>query len=418
MRKLRVGVVVNPGMVATAGGGFSYYTSLLKGINEYHFDSQLEIINIVFQSNENDLFSFEKETIYLSPPKHEQHKHKVKRYLPGLFKSLKKNSWVKGYYQNKLTAQAKNGMLEQTLAANKIDLLYYLTPEFNPLNFPFIITNWDIGHKACHAFPEFIKDGEYELREDFYRNKIEKALLIFCESMTGAQELKKYYAITESKIKVLPLFANSGLEINVPEERQRTILGNYNLEKNHYFLYPAQFWAHKNHFNLIRAFCKFRKREGRKHIKLVLCGTDAGNKSYIVDLVHSLQLEDVILLTRFVTEEELHVFYKNTISLVMPTFLGPTNMPLLEAAQLKCPVVCSALEGHKEMMGTTAIYFNPSDVDDIENAMNKIYTIPDREKWLEDASQHIFNSAFKLSGSLDKLNGFLLSLLVIRHTWA
>ena len=49
----------------------------------------------------------------------------------------------------------------------------------------------------------------------------------------------------------------------------------------------------------------------------------------------------------------------------MPTLLGPTNMPLLEAACLDCPVICSDLEGHREMLGDYALYFNPYSPEDI-----------------------------------------------------
>ena len=92
-------------------------------------------------------------------------------------------------------------------------------------------------------------------------------------------------------------------------------------------------------------------------------------------------------------------------------------MPLLEAAELKCPVICSGLEGHKEMMGNAALYFDPLNIYDIEKAMSSIYTIPDRGKWLENASLHIAGSTFNLSDSLDRLNGFLSSLMAIRHSW-
>ncbi|MFC3559915.1 glycosyltransferase [Pedobacter jamesrossensis] len=59
------------------------------------------------------------------------------------------------------------------------------------------------------------------------------------------------------------------------------------------------------------------------------------------ELVKGLGIEQKVIFGGFVTNEELNVFYKNAISLVMPTFMGPTNMPLLEAQALGCPVICT-----------------------------------------------------------------------------
>jgi hypothetical protein len=40
-------------------------------------------------------------------------------------------------------------------------------------------------------------------------------------------------------------------------------------------------------------------------------------------------------------------------------------MPILEAFELKIPVVCSDLPGHREISNNQALYFNPLDPDDI-----------------------------------------------------
>ena len=62
------------------------------------------------------------------------------------------------------------------------------------------------------------------------------------------------------------------------------------------------------------------------------------------------------------TEEEIASFYKHALALVMPSYLGPTNIPLIEAREFNCPVLCSDLDGHKEILGSEAIYFPPNNV--------------------------------------------------------
>jgi len=62
------------------------------------------------------------------------------------------------------------------------------------------------------------------------------------------------------------------VSIDLNNEKQNEILRKYDLIKNQFFFYPAQFWAHKNHFGLVSAFARFLK--SNPDYKLVLSGTD------------------------------------------------------------------------------------------------------------------------------------------------
>jgi glycosyltransferase involved in cell wall biosynthesis len=124
-----------------------------------------------------------------------------------------------------------------------------------------------------------------------------------------------------------------------------------------------------------------------------------------------------VIIPGFVTQDELSVFYKNAIALAMSSYLGPTNMPLIEAAHLNCPVLCSNLEGHKEILGDNALYFDPSNVDAIKNTMQQVLDKNVRDKLRVSANEFIRNSPFKLSHSLKELEKILLQTKSKRKTW-
>jgi len=92
-------------------------------------------------------------------------------------------------------------------------------------------------------------------------------------------------------------------------------------------------------------------------------------------------------------------------------------MPLIEAAHLNCPVLCSNLEGHKEILGDNALYFDPSNVDAIKNAMQQVLDKNVRDKLRVSANEFIRNSPFKLSHSLKELEKILLQTKSKRKTW-
>ena len=79
----------------------------------------------------------------------------------------------------------------------------------------------------------------------------------------------------------------------------------------------------------------------------------------------------------------------------MPSFLGPTNMPPMEARALNCPVLCSDHLGHKEQLGDGAIYFNPNSSDEIYDAMKRILDPEFRSSLLEKAENELEVTRFR-----------------------
>jgi glycosyltransferase involved in cell wall biosynthesis len=97
----------------------------------------------------------------------------------------------------------------------------------------------------------------------------------------------------------------------------------------------------------------------------VLSGEDKGVKGKIINLISDLGIEkNVFIINRF-TLNELKWIYLNSSLLVYPSFLGPTNMPIIEAYYLGCKIACSNLQGHFEQVGDFALYFSPNDPSEI-----------------------------------------------------
>ena len=58
----------------------------------------------------------------------------------------------------------------------------------------------------------------------------------------------------------------------------------------------------------------------------------------------------------------------------MPTFFGPTNIPLLEAWALGCPVLTSDIPGVREQMGDAALLVDPRRVDQLAAGIRNLWT--------------------------------------------
>src|SRR6185436_3788013 len=86
-----------------------------------------------------------------------------------------------------------------------------------------------------------------------------------------------------------------------------------------YLFYPAQFWPHKNHINLLRAIKLLKERDGLK-FTLVLSGSDHGNASYVKQTADELGLADQVIFAGFVPYEDIMAFYKHAFALTFVTF--------------------------------------------------------------------------------------------------
>ena len=388
------------------GGGFSYYDKLVKALDSYVFDSQLKLCFV----SDGDITSL--------PLEHEKYQLKYKMQVSFCDKLKAHMPLYKDYFKPILAQRQwveRQDAYRNQLKMYGIDLIYYLRQgEQHVIDFPFVATNWDIGHWSTFAFPELVSRGEYARRTTFYRDILPQALFVFAESEAGMYELLKFTNISKEKIKVVPIFAGNCIDEKVCNEKQVEILRQYGLERHKYFFYPAQFWAHKNHTNLIKAFAEVNKNH--PEYKLVLTGSDKGNKQHVQLLVEKLKLAKKVVFAGFVENTVVNTFFANATALCMTSFFGPTNMPPIEAMHIGCPVICTNLEGHREQLGSAALYFNPQNANDLTQCMEEM--IMNRDTYAVAISEQSKRSLFTIEEALERINRYLVEASIIRSTWA
>ena len=142
------------------GGGFSYYDKLVKALDGYTFDSQLEFC-FVSDGNITSL-PLKREKYQLKYQTQTSFVEKLKAHLP----------LYKDYYKPILAQrqrEERQRAYRNQLKSYGIDIIYYLRQgEQHVVDFPFVATNWDIGHWSTFAFPELVSNGAYAKRTAFY----------------------------------------------------------------------------------------------------------------------------------------------------------------------------------------------------------------------------------------------------------
>lgn len=246
-----------------------------------------------------------------------------------------------------------------------IDLFWITSPEDINISYPFIYTIWDLGYRTVPFFPEVSVEGEWEKREKRYSVMSAKSTYLITGNEEGKKEILTNFNIPEEKIKILPFPISA---FCYGKEKKP----NFDLDE-YYFFYPAQFWSHKNHVCIVEAI-QYLKQTFNYCPKVYFTGTDKGNKKYIESLISENHLENNIVFTGFLDDQELKYMYTHATAMIFASLMGPNNLPPLEAAYLGCPIIITDLQGHREQLKDAALYFNGYDCIELAKAMRTLMT--------------------------------------------
>jgi glycosyltransferase involved in cell wall biosynthesis len=249
--------------------------------------------------------------------------------------------------------------LEHIIQRKNLDLIWYMTPNGIPISVPFIATVFDLEHRKQPYFPEVsTMDWTWMERESNYDRLLPRAALVLTGTEQGKTEIIQYYHVNPALVRVVPLPTLPLCPVP-PSHAAAAVAKNHGIIGD-FLLYPAQFWPHKNHVNLLLGLDELR-REHDLHPKLVLTGSDRGNRNHVHKLVSELHLSEQVFDLGFVSREDLTSLYARARAMVYPSFFGPDNLPPLEAFATACPVIAADVPGAREQLGRGALYFNPCD---------------------------------------------------------
>lgn len=258
-----------------------------------------------------------------------------------------------------------------------IDLMIYPRIDFETFHngIPYIAAIHDLAHRIYPRFPEVSSGDLWDWREYFFRNGSMNALAIFVDSEIGKEDVVNCYEVPPEKIVPLPFLSPDYLDNDIDDNLLKETKEKFKLPEN-FFFYPAQFWKHKNHWGIVHALHYIRERYG-ENVHVIFCGGKVpqwGEFDRVMKAVKDLGLENQVHYLGYIEDKYLAPLYKLAIALVMPTYMGPTNIPIIEAWKLGCPVITSNIRGCREQAIEAAVLIDPSDPEDIAKGMWKIYS--------------------------------------------
>jgi glycosyltransferase involved in cell wall biosynthesis len=263
------------------------------------------------------------------------------------------------------------GRLRRELELGELDAIHFPLTVMLPRvdEPPAVVSLLDIQHVF---FPEFFSRAELAYRRVVYGWSLRRARTVVAISQHVKETLVERSGIEPERIEVIHLGLDHDLfHPNAAEPR------------GPFLLYPANPWPHKNHERLFQAFARVRR--ARPELRLVLTGTGLERLGPVPEGVE---------VRGRVPREELAELYRTASALVFPSLYEGFGQPPLEAMASGTPVAVSRAGSLPEVCGDAALYFEPTSVDEIAEAILAVLERPGHlvERGFERASRFTWDA--------------------------
>ena len=321
---IKIGIFLE-GSPKMGGGFFQSLKSSLMLLDIKKYNSNMDLI-VTSNSTENYFLNRDVKSFLFRPSK-------IKKYFSELFEI--------DIIRELLNRFGINHPFTKFIKKKKFDLIIFLGPSTMAKycsGTSFIFNIWDLDHKKNTQFPEHNFNNNYEKKEKLLKEIIYRAFKIIVPHESHKSDLIDIYKVSNKQIIVqnfIPMLPDIHKKNEIKKINYNDIYKKFNLplEKKIIF-YPAQFWAHKNHKFIIDAV-EILKNKSNKEYFFIFCGGDKGNYNYIKKLISEKDLHDYFKILPFINDDSLISLYLNCSAVIMPTYCGPTNLPIYESFYFK-----------------------------------------------------------------------------------
>jgi glycosyltransferase involved in cell wall biosynthesis len=303
--------------------------------------------------------------------------------------------------------------LDEQLKAAGVEFVWQLSAPGQVLEVPYMVVVWDLQHRLQPWFPEVSANGNWQHRDNIYTAVLGRAAAVIVGTRVGKLEVERFFRVDPSRILIMPHPTPRFLD--APVEAKRSVREKYGITGD-YLFYPAQFWAHKNHVNLLLALKLLQSRlDGSLSVAFV--GADHSNLAHVKATVDQLGLADRVHFLGFVPRDDLIDLYKEAFALTYVTFFGPENLPPLEAFALGCPVIASDVSGAREQLQDAVLFTEPTSPEQMAEAVVRLASEEGLRARLVDAGRKIAQARTPEGFVRDAL-AFLDRFEAVRRCWA
>lgn len=250
----------------------------------------------------------------------------------------------------------------------KVDVVFE-PAHFGPFNLPRRIRRVTMIHDLTPLlYPGYHRFHSQLLQRMFLKGILRRADLILANSRHTAEDIRRFFPFTRDKVLPVLLGCEPVMrpQVSLPQTWKDRV-------GEAYWLAVGTIEPRKNLIRLLDAYATFRLHHPEV-VRLVLVGQRGWKAKPFYDALDAHPYREDIVLTGYVTDEELAALYGQAIALVYPSEYEGFGLPVLEAMACGCPVICSDVSSLPEVGGIVAQYVHPMDVAGWTAAMTMVYS--------------------------------------------
>jgi glycosyltransferase involved in cell wall biosynthesis len=215
-----------------------------------------------------------------------------------------------------------------------------------------------------------------------------RADIVLTDSQASKWDIVHLLDIPSERVRVIYLAADDIYQPILDDRRLSATCQKYGLPES-YLLYLGGFDQRKNVPTLLKAFAQLAK-DSRAFLvvagRLPEYGLDlaiqAERSDFFPDprlIVQELGIEERVVFTGWVPEEDKPALYSGARALVFPSLYEGFGLPPLEALACGTPVIASNRGSLPEIVGDGGLLLEPDDVEGLAGAMEKL--LNDESLW-------------------------------------
>ncbi len=343
-----------------SGGVESYIRNLLDGFLE--LDDKNSYILLVSQDNKDSLHSYANDK-RIKIVECNTYANKVKSHL---------------IWQN---------MHEYKLFKKEnVDLVFfpvYEMPLYKCKKLKTVVTIHDI--QALH-YPEYFSKLENIWFKMGWKACLKNANTVVTISDFTKDDIKKHFKNTDNLVRIYnPIVLND----NTKEDFKK-LAEQYTIKKDEYYYTICSLYKHKNLITLIKVMEKIKNMDTTLPKKIVISGVGGPQKQELLNMIAEKKLNDNIILTSFVSNEERNVLIENANIFLFPSIFEGFGMPPVEAMMLGTRVITTKCTSLYEVTDGKCSYVNNptnptewiSKIKEVQSITPKVFKFPQYDKKL------------------------------------
>lgn len=191
--------------------------------------------------------------------------------------------------------------------------------------------------------------------------------MIIADSENTKRDIINLLGVSSEKIEVILLAADERFKPIIDTEALGAVREKYELP-DEFILGVGTIEPRKNLISLIEAYSE-HLNENKTGIKLVLVGKKAWGMSSVEKRAKELGVEDDVIFTGYIDDEDLPSIYNLAEFFVYPSHYEGFGLPVLEALSCGTPVITSNVSSLPEVAGEAAVYVSPDDVRGLKGSL-------------------------------------------------